>query len=167
MIVAAAPDIADTTLEIILQESILLGDRMRGTLEGMKVSEQLFELVRRFGNKTSAVSVDLMVRRGESYSRTGLIALGILYDDFFDHAVSLSLVDLFLGKDLPQVAYYCALREKNPGKKSLDFLFGPGDFRFAGLRFQEPTNGNFHDKYANRGPSAILDYLMSTEAPSR
>ena len=163
LVVAAAPEIADATLDIILEEAVLLGDRMRGTPEGLKVSDQLFELVRRFGDKTSAISVDHMVRRGDSYSRTGLIALGILYDDFFDHTKSLSLVDLFTNRDLPHVAYYCALREKHPKKQSLDFLFGPGDFCFAGLKFEEPTHWNFADKYANRGPSAILDYLTLTE----
>jgi len=163
LVVAAAPDIADVTLDVVLEEAVLLGDRMRGTLEGLKVSDQLFELVRRFGDKTSAISVDHMVRRGESYSRTGLIALGILYDDFFAHTKSLSLVDLFMGKDLPHVAYYCALRERHPKKKCLDFVFGPGDFRFAGLKFKEPTHWKFADKYANRGPSAILDYLTPTE----
>ena len=164
LLVAAAPEIADATLDVILEEAVVLGDRLRGTIEGLKVSEQLFELIRRFGDKTSTASVDRMVRRGDSYSRTGLIALGILYDDFFEHTTSLSLADLFLDKGLPHVAYYCALREKHSKKKSLDFLSGPGDFRFAELRFQELSGANFLDKYANRGPSAILDYLTSTDS---
>ena len=164
LIAVAAPDIADTTLDVVLEEAILLGERLLGTCEGVNVSKQLFELVRRFGGRMSDASIERMVRREESYSRTGLVALGILYDDFFEHTKSLSLVEMFLTKELPHVAYYCALRENNSGKASLDFLFGPGDFRFAGLRFCEPTDCNFADKYANRGPSAILDYLIPTDA---
>ena len=159
LVAETAPDVASTTLDIVIEEAVYLGDRLRGTCDGLFVSDHLFGLVRRFGGHTTAGTVDRMVRRAESYSRTGLSALGILYDEHFDHAIGLSLVDMFMKAEHNHIAYYCALREKHPTKRCLDFIFGPGDFRFAGLRFQEPDEWNFSDKYANKGPSAILDYL--------
>lgn len=155
----AAPPLGSVFLGLILREAMDLGGQLRGTLEGNAVGEQLFALVRTFGEKTTVETIDAMVRRNDSYSRTGIIGLGILYDTFHKHASSLGLVDHFLAHELPQVAYYCALREANPGKGYWDFINGPGDFVFAGLKFTPPENWNFSDKYANRGPSAILDYL--------
>lgn len=160
LVVAVAPDIADATLDVILEEAVFIGERMRGTLEGNKVGDQLFDLVRRFGNKMSAETIVHMVKREETYSRTSLIALGILYDEFFEYVTTLSLVELFLENNLPHVGYYCALREHNPGLKYLDFIFGPGEFCYAGLKFEGPSEVDFANKYANRGPSAILDYLI-------
>ena len=106
-------------------------------------------------------TVDTMVRRGETYSRTGVNGLDSSTDDeHFQHAASLGLVKHFNQHDLPQVEYYCALREATPGKKDIEFIGGPGDFVFAGLKFHFPKEDFFGNKYANRGPSAILDYLI-------
>lgn len=157
----AAPLLGSVFLGLILREAMDLGEQLRGSFEGYAVGEQLFALVRTFGERTTVEAVDAMVRRNDSYSRTGIIGLGILYDTFHQHSSSLRLVDHFLAYKLPQVAYYCALREANPGKGYWDFINGPGDFVFAGLKFTPPEHWNFSDKYANRGPSAILDYLES------
>ena len=155
----AAPLLGGVFLDLILREAMDLGGQLRGTIEGKAVAEQLFALARTFGEKTTVETVDSMVRRDDSYSRTGIVGLGILYDTFHQHTSSLGLVEHFLAHKLPHIAYYCALREANPGKGSWDFLDGPGDFVFAGLKFTPPEHWNFSDKYANRGPSAILDYL--------
>lgn len=160
LIATSAPQVADTSMDVILREATLLGNRLRGTFEGNAIAEQLFGLVRRYGGRMSAFSVDAMVRRGDSLSRIGMIALGLLYDDHFDHALSLKLPSMFQDAGLPEVAYYCALREENSGKKSLNFIGGAGDFVFAGLKFHCPSEDRFMDKYANRGPSAIIDYLI-------
>lgn len=163
LIVAAEPNFANATLDIILEETVLLGQRMRGTQEGINISQLLFNLIRRFGDRISATSVDYMVRRGDGYSRTGIIALGILYDEFFKHTASLSLVKSFQEKNTPHVAYYCALREKYSQKKYIDFINGAGDFCFGGLKFEVPLDYDFSNAYANRGPSAILDFLKPIE----
>ena len=155
----AAPSLGPVFLDLILREAIDLGDQMRGTVEGNAIADQLFALIRQFGQKTRIQTVDAMVRRNDSYSRTGVIGLGILYDSFYEHVSSLGTVKHFLAHKIPELAYYCALREANPGKSYWDFLEGPGGFVFAGLKFMPPENHNFSDKYANRGPSAILDYL--------
>jgi hypothetical protein len=150
---------SDTSLDVIVQEAILLGNNLKGTPEGLAISQQLLSLVRTYGDKISLFTVDAIVRRDESYSRTGLIALGILYDEFFAHVSALELPSHFVDLELPEVGYYCALREANLEKASLDFMDGPGEFRFAGLEFSCPSDIYFGNKYANREPSAILDYL--------
>lgn len=155
----AAPLVGSVLLDLILRDAIVLGDQLRGTIEGNFIADQLFALARTFGDKATVETVDAMVRRGDSYSRTGLNGLGILYDTFHEHMSSLGLANHFLNCELPNVAYYCALREANPDKDYWAFLEGPGDFVFAGMKFEPPKNCNFSDKYANRGPSAILDYL--------
>jgi hypothetical protein len=105
-----------------------------------------------------------MVLREESYSRAGLVALGILYDDFPDHMRSLNLPNYFIGVE-PRVAYYCAFREAFPRETSVNVFTDPGSFTFACLRYVQPEM--FWDKYANRGPSALLDYLEPTQQKKR
>src|SRR5262249_43620080 len=114
----------------------------------------------------TTATVDVMVRRTDSYSRTGLVGLGILYDEFFDHMLTLNLIDHFLKQNLPDVAYYCALRQANPGKRDIQFIEGPGHLVFAGLLFDCPVSVFFGNKYGNRGRSAILDYLVPADSAS-
>jgi hypothetical protein len=88
-----------------------LGERMRATEEGNAVSKQLFEPVRKFGNRCfDLATVDRMVRRGNSFSRVGLNALGLLYDSFYELTAQLGLVAHFDNID-PRVAYFCAWKE--------------------------------------------------------
>lgn len=156
---AAAPTLGDASLDVIIAEAIRLGDRMWGTDEGNAIAQQLYVLVRKHGDRISPGSVSDMVRRAESSSRVGMVALGILYDEFFPHTKSLDLPALFL-KTHPQVAYYCAFREYlGAGRQD----FNPKGFTFAGLRFLEPEG--FLNKWANRGASAILDYVVPQEWP--
>jgi hypothetical protein len=99
-----------------------MGDRLRGTLEGNAIAEQLFALVRKLGDQITVETVDLMVRRQNTYSRTGLTGLGILYDEHFDHVSTLRLTKHFLENKLPEVAYFCALREAYPKKRTYGFM---------------------------------------------
>jgi hypothetical protein len=156
-----APTVADASLDALIDEAIVLGDRMRGTPEGNVIADQLFTLARRFGGKISRSTVHDLVMRGDSYSRTGLTALGMLYDDFFDHMKSLGLPSYFADIE-PRVAFYCAFREAFPKEKSVNVFADPTGFTFAGLRY---VQSDMHwDKYANRGPSALLDYLVPIDA---
>jgi hypothetical protein len=154
-----SPKIADASLDVIIAEAASLGNRLVGSVEVYTISKLLYPLLREFGGKLSRRLVIEIVQRGESYSRIGLNGLGILYDDFFEHIASFGLADYFVQQELSEVAYYCALRETFPNKKSLDFLNGPGDFVFAGLRFVATEDDGFPNIYANRGVSAILDFL--------
>ncbi len=146
-----SPSHCDALLAAVIGEAIRLGDRMRGTSEGNEVSPRLFALVRKVGSRVSPMTLRNIVIRGDSYSRAGLSALGILYDDFPGHMHSLGLPSYFLSIE-PRVAFYCAFREAFGS----DFT-DPGEFTFAGLRYARPVS--FLEKYANRGPSALLDYL--------
>jgi hypothetical protein len=152
-----APKVADTSLDVLIEEAIALGDRMRGTLEGNIIADQMFALVRRYGDRVSRSTVHNLVIRGDSFSRAGVTALGILYDEFPEHLKSLDLLEYFTPIE-PRVAFYCAYREAFPSIASTNILANPSDFTFAGLRYVQP---DMHwDKYANRGPSALLEYLV-------
>jgi uncharacterized protein YjgD (DUF1641 family) len=157
----SSTNFGDAPINALIDRAISIGSRLRGSTEGNAVSDQLFSLVRRLGNRVSLRTVAALVVRGHNeYSRTGLVGLGILYDEFPDHLKSLGLPEFF--KPLqPHVAYYCAFREAFPGHHDLDSGLQSG-FRFAGLEFS--PSDRYMDKYMNRGPSAILDYLMPSSS---
>ncbi len=148
-----------TSINLILEEAVLLGNNLRGTIEGNKIAEQIFSLIRKHGNKMGIDSIDLMVRRDKLYSRTGLIGLDILYDDYFEHTKSLKLKEFFKKKDLAEIAYYCALREKFPNKKNIALCEKAIEFSYDGLTVNCDTD-YLLSKYINRGASAILDYIV-------
>lgn len=147
-------------LNAVIDEAIKLGNRMRGTREGNDIADQLFTMVRRQGSRIDAVTIDRLVMRDGSYSRAGLSLLAILYDEHHGHIASLGLPARYEEME-PRVAYYCAFREANSDHKSLDLFVNPSEFVFAGLKYQQPEM--FWDKYANRGPSALLDHLVPTD----
>lgn len=149
------PTVADMTLDAVISELVMLADSAWNTVEGNVVKGQLFPLVRELGDRISKATLSNMVIRKDSYSRTGLIALGLLYDDFFDHIQSLELPAYFVTVE-PRVAYYCAFRESRPDEKS-DAPMDPTGFEFAGLRYEKSDRA--WDKWANRGASALLDDL--------
>jgi hypothetical protein len=96
IVVNNGPSYADASLAALIGEAIRVGDRMRGTIEGIEISNRLFAFVRKLGSRVSRSTIHDMVLRGESYSRAGLVALGILYDDFPDHMRSLNLPNYFI-----------------------------------------------------------------------
>lgn len=151
---------SDRSINLVLEEAALLRNKLRGTPEGNAVAQQMFTLIRKYGNKMSVESVDLMVRREESYSRTGLSGLSILYDEFFAHTKALKLIAYFEGKGLNEIAYYCALRESFPDLKDILACMQSRNFKWRGLGVacDEDT---LISKYPNRGPSIILDCLTS------
>jgi hypothetical protein len=157
IIATRAPSFADTSLSALIDQAITLGDRMRGTMEGNEIANQLFALVRKCGERISRSTVHKLVIRGDSYSRTGLAAIAILYDDFFHHMKSLRLPKHFTDIE-PRVAFYCACREAFPNESSANLFIKPSHFIYAGLCFVQPED--YLNKCANRGPSALLDYLV-------
>lgn len=157
---SCADGLGQAGLNAVIDEAIKLGDRMRGTSEGNAVADQLFAMVRRRGAVVDAETIDRLVLRGDSYSRAGLTSLAIMYDEHFQHIRSLDLSSRYVGVE-PRVAYYCAFREAHPEHNSGDVTVDPSSFTFAGLRYRQPDM--FWDKYANRGPSALLDYLELIE----
>jgi len=148
-------------MDVVIEEAAILGQRLRATKEGNAISQTLFELVRRFGEAASRKTVERIVLREEdTYSRTGLAALALLYDHHHGHVASMGLAARFVALGRPHVGYYCAWREAHPGRSGFagDVERGLASFEYAGLVFDAPGDV-FLNKYANRGPSAILDYL--------
>lgn len=147
--------LGEKVLQSVVTEVLALGNRMWATEDGNEVMWKLFSLLGEFGDRVTLETVMRMVLRGESYSRTGINALGILYDSFPDHVRSLGLPAVFVGVE-PRVAYYCAYRETVQVEPT--FMPEPGSFEFAGLRYDRPEG--HENKIANRGVSALLDYLV-------
>ena len=151
----SSTELGDAPLNVLIDKAIALGNRMRGTSEGNAIADQLFSLVRKFGGRISLETISALLLRGDSYSRVGLTALEILYDEFPNHIKSLGLPQFFSSREA-RVALYCVFRETFPEKRSLDI---PAGFTHGGFKFV--PSDSFLDKYINRGPSAILDYLVS------
>ena len=149
----------DKAINLILEEAVLLGNNLRGTNRGNKVAQQIFTLIRKHGNLMSLDSVDLMVRRGDSYSRTGLIGLGILYDMFFEHTKSFQLINHFESQELLDIAYYCALREEFPDNHNMSACMKSIGFKYGGFSVMCDAS-DLLSRYPNRGASAVLDYLV-------
>lgn len=157
------PDLTGTpvkSINLVLEEAALLGNKLRGTSEGNAIAEQMFTLIRKHGNKMGVESVDLMVRRDDAYSRTGLSGLSILYDEFFVHTRALNLIEYFSDKGSHEIAYYCALRESFPDLKDMSACIKSRQFKWGGLQVacDEYT---LLSKYPNRGPSIVIDCLAS------
>lgn len=150
--------VGESKLNALIGQAKALGDRMWGTLEGNAVAEQLYSLIRNVGETiTQRIAINLVLR-GDSYSRVGLNALSILYDEHYQHAIELKLAEAFTSLE-PRVAYYCALREAKGADK---FVIEPPDgFEFCGLRYHAPADPL--NKWANRGASAILDCLVPSD----
>jgi hypothetical protein len=149
---------ANKAINLVLEEALLLGNKLWGTNKGNELAQQIYSLIRKHGNQMSVDSVDLMVIRSESYSRTGLVGLAILYDEFFEHAKSLNLIDHFEAEGLREVAYYCALREHFPQERDISACLRSTEFKWGGFRVA--CDADFlMAKYPNRGPSIVLEYL--------
>lgn len=158
---AATPEKPSTknAINLIIEEAVLLGNRLRGTYEGNQVAQQLYSLIRAHGTEFDLTSIDLMVRRGESYSRVGLSGLSILYDEFYVHTQKLGLVNYFKLKDVPELAYYCALRENYLDLSDWVACSKAPSFSFGGY-IAMFDDYYLISKYPNRGPSSILDRLV-------
>ncbi|MGB3948426.1 MAG: DUF4365 domain-containing protein [Bacteroidia bacterium] len=157
-------EIKDDYLESLIERIIELGDNIRATHQGNKLSSMLFEYVRKHGNQLNVKHVTRFVSRSGSYSRTGITALGILYDEFPEYAQSLSLPTAFSKLKDQRVEYYCSIRERYLGTKSPAWFDQKNDLSLGKLKVDFSEIGtSIFDKWANRGDSAILDYLIVEE----
>lgn len=155
-----APSLAPAYVDLFVEEAVRLGQNLWGTSEGNAIAQVLYSLAIRFGDALTTTTVDALVRRADSYSRTGVNVLSKLYDEHFERTAALGLVDHFTTSGLPRVGYLCALRERYPDRTTYDFHAGGEDLVHAGLGFGFPPEQFFLNKLANRGASAILDYLV-------
>ncbi|WP_340833044.1 DUF4365 domain-containing protein [Polaribacter sejongensis] len=160
-------DIAKTnSLEInkIIEDLIILGNKAWGTFEGNKKSSILFNFCRKFGDKFSSSHIEKMVTRGSSYSRVGIIALGILYDEFPEYVKSLNLPEVFKKYEDIRMRYYCLFRERYLGQKSTS-IWGNKEINYeiGNLNIREEDRIDLYLKWPNRGESTILDFLVYEE----
>jgi len=153
-------------INLVIEQAITLGDKLWGTHEGNEASSTLYAICRHFGQNFSADQIWRMVTRDELISRTGLNALGILYDGAYDHIVGLNLEELFLAHPDKRIAFYCHLREMRPGAQFFDCLQSGFHVRFADLAIHASLKEDLMSKWPNRGDSIILDYLFLTCDPT-
>jgi len=148
----------------IIERVIELGTAIWATHEGNKVSQMLFEFIRQYGEKLNSCHISKLIIRGKDCSRTGLNALGILYDKFPKHTASLNLIKKFENFEDPRLHYYCTIRERYLGMTSPLWLNESNDLTVGKLKADFTSiNTSILDKWANRGDSVIFDYVFITE----
>ncbi len=149
-------------INIVIEQAIALGDSLRGTHDGNQASSTLYAICRHFVKNFSADHIWRMVTRPESLSRTGINALGILYDEAYEHISRLQLVPLFMTHSDKRIAFYCHLRELLPKARFFACLDSLHDLRFAGLAIHPSIKEDLMSKWPNRGDSILVDYLVSS-----
>jgi hypothetical protein len=145
-------------LDSLIEEVINLGSGIWATDQGSKVSQFLLQFVRENGDQFNANHIAKLVVRGGQCSRTGINALGILYDVFPKHTKSLALVERFQDFADPRLHYYCSIRERYLGMTSPEWLFTE-DLVVNNIRFTLERN-EILNKWANRGDSIVFDYTQ-------
>jgi hypothetical protein len=138
-----------------------LGTTIWATPKGNNITQLLFNFIRENGNKLNANNIEKLLIRGNDCSRTGVNALGILYDNFPKHTVSLNLIQKFEKFCDKRLHFYCTIREqyidlKSPMwliKDNIDLTVGKLKADFSSI------NTSIFDKWANRGDSVIFDYI--------
>lgn len=152
-------------LDAIIEQVLELGSSIWGSSQGNNVSQMLYKFIRDNGQLITADHVAKIIFRGDSISRVGLNALGILYDKYPKHTLSLNLTEKFT-VDKDQLAnYYCAIRERFLGVESPMWMMkDDSDLKVGNLQPDfSSINTSLFDKWANRGESVILDYLIQVD----
>lgn len=147
-------------IDSLLDQATQLGDALRGSVEGASLAKTLIEWVRQHGGTLTSRQVERLVLRGDVFSRTGINTLGVLYDEFPEHAAGLGLPEVFAKSPDPRPRYYCLLRERNPNITGLALITAAAQEPIEGLVLDIDHMERPWDKWANRGDSAILDYLV-------
>lgn len=149
-----------SSIEEIIDRMLELGLRIWATDEGNVVAFRIYELCREFGNLFSKDSIVSLAIQQNGYSRTGLAALGILYDEYYSYISNLKLPDAFI--DYQHLRYYCLLRERYPNTSGIMLFLGKNqiiDWNIEGIGLSQDSVDLLIQTYPNRGPSIIFDYL--------
>jgi Domain of unknown function (DUF4365) len=152
-------------INLVIDQAVALGPELRATDEGNQASSTLYAICHHFGRTFSADQVWRMVTRDEGLSRTGVNALGVLYDEAYDHIATLGLVPFFLAHSDKRIAFYCQLRESRPKAAFLECVQSGLDVQFAGLAIHPSLKEDLLSKWPNRGDSILLDYLLIVDSP--
>ena len=157
----------DFPLELLIDIIVELSIRPRAAWELSILGRFLAIIANNHGDKITKTNVMRMVIPGDGASRAGLNGLGALYDTHEEHIRSLGLPIAFESAGFPEVAFYCRLREKYPGVKAMDLAFGKYDYTIDKMTVIIIDKGKFLNKWANRGESVYLDYLVHSEESTR
>jgi hypothetical protein len=149
----------------VVDEALYLGNAIWATIEGNAVSQLLYVLARAYGDHFSKEQISRLVLRGESYSRTGINALGLMYDQFPEHMNSLELEEQFSTHPDWRVAYFCALRRRHSGVPVSSLMSGRYDCSIGAYDVDPTISDRGLNAWANRGDCAILDYALEKRVP--
>ena len=110
-----------------------------------------------------------LVARGSTCSRTGLLAMARLYDQWPEHARALSLPRAFSQAGSLPAAWYAAMRERFPDETSDIFWMRianktDADLRYKNIELQLSPDilDYINAKWPNRGDSVLIDCLVLT-----
>jgi hypothetical protein len=145
-------------IDLVVDEVLSLGNRIWATPEGNALSELLYMLTRSYGDNFTKEQIWKIVIRGDSYSRTGINTLGIMYDQFPQHMKALRLGELFRDHDDWRIAYFCNLRDRHPGVPVFALMTSDYDCAIDGCDLHPGVKDRGQNTWANRGDCALLDY---------
>jgi len=151
-------------VDLVLDEVLALGLRIWATEEGNAVSDLLYALAREHGDLFTREQIRRLVLRGDTYSRTGINTLGLMYERFPEQMKRLQLIELFKDHKDDRVAYFCKLREKYPGVSVVNLMSGSYDCEIDGLNVHPDAQDRALNTWANRGESALLDFVYDLRA---
>jgi hypothetical protein len=148
-------------IDEIINKVLSLGTGIWNTRAGHQIAQFMYDFIRQHGNQLKVEQICRFTAREDAYSRTGLIALGILYDQFPQHAISLKLPATFRAMKRYTLEVYCIMREKHPGKSSPHWLRQKEDHSTLEIHadFREGLE-ELYDKWANRGDSLFFDIVF-------
>ncbi len=158
------PWIIEKTIDGLLQ----LGPN-RSYAEASQYLSQLGKIFRSVGRKVTADQLAKLVLRGDSYSRAGVNALAIFFNEQPEHANRLELGKLFRKSGHEVIAWYCDFRTEFLHLSSIEMFSllvskKPVRLRYGRLellRTDETKEFWFH-KWPNRGDVVLLDFLIES-----
>lgn len=147
-------------VEIIVDKLVEINRQPRFFWELGLTSFLLGTLFREHGDRVSLNDILRVVIHGDTFSKTGVRSLGILYDYFPDHTSKFKLPEVFAELGFDELVYYCNLREKYLGIMATDLIMGDFDFTIENMSVNFNNDKLwFFNKWANRGDAVFLDYL--------
>jgi len=155
----------DFPLGQLIDTIVDMSTQPRGAWELSMLGRFLAIVGRSHGGTINKANVMRMVLPGAGASRAGLNGLGALYDEHEEHIRSMNLPAAFEEAGQIEVAFYCRLREKFPGIKAMQLANGNYDYTVGNFAVVVEDKSFFMNKWANRGESAYLDFLVLNEEP--
>lgn len=150
-------------IDLVLDEVLTLGNRIWATIEGNALTDLLYLLARSFGDQFSLEQIRKLVARGDNYSRAGVNALGIMYDEFPEHMKALKLGEFFEKHEDWKISYFCNLRDRYPEVPVFGLITGSYNCAINGHDLHPSVSEDGPNKWANRGDCAILDFAYEVE----